>query len=433
MDYNRTGHGSPIIFCANIYVFWNKMLPLWPKLFQFHTNMLLSEKNSVLLHLASLLEENKSEILRQNKRDMDAFPDMDASMKDRLKVDEKKIEGMIRSLHEVASQPDPEGKILYAHTREDGLKIENRTVPFGKILIIYESRPDVTIEAAATAFKAGNRILLKGGKESYNTNTCLTGLWQQALSDNGVAETYVKYLNLSHAETQKLIEENTHRVDLIIPRGGEKLITFVQKNATVPVIVSGRGNNFLYVDADCDFDMAIRIVLNGKKRISVCNALDKVLIDENLPDIKQKINQLVQKLKLENIEITGDEKVGDLSGEIKKNTDETVLFEEFLAPKIHISLVKDMPEAINVINRYSGGHSATIVTHNAARADTFMQKVDCAAVYCNASTRFTDGGQFGVGAEIAISTQKLHFRGPLGAQELVTNKWFVYGKGHTRD
>jgi len=193
-----------------------------------------------------------------------AFPNMDDSMKDRLKVDEQKIDAMIRSLEEVAKQPDPEGKTIYEFVREDGLRIINRTVPFGTILIIYESRPDVTIEAAATAFKAGNRILLKGGKESLHTNSLLTRLWQEALTINGVDATYVDYLNLSREETRQLIRENSHKVDLIIPRGGEGLIKLVQENASVPVIVSGRGNNFLYIDEDVDFEMAIRLVINGK-------------------------------------------------------------------------------------------------------------------------------------------------------------------------
>lgn len=395
--------------------------------------MVISPKNSVLLGLADLLNKNKSEILLKNELDMDSFSDMDESMKDRLKVDEKKVDGMIRSLREVAEQDDPEGKILYDFTREDGLRVVNRSVPFGTILIIYESRPDVTIEAAATAFKAGNRILLKGGKESFHTNTYLTELWQQSLSENGFDTDFVEYLNLSHNETQKLIKENTHNVDIIIPRGGENLINFVTEYSSVPVIVSGRGNNFMYVDDNCDAETAAQLIINGKKRISVCNALDKVLVNENLPELAEKISDFVSQLQSKGIEVWGDKKAVSVCNRIREINDEAILFEEFMAPKIYFSLVSDMIEAVNLINRYSGGHSAIIVTRDQSKADAFMQKVDCAAVYHNASTRFTDGGQFGVGAEIAISTQKLHFRGPLGTQELVTNKWFVYGNGHTRE
>lgn len=395
--------------------------------------MVITSKNKVLLSLAGLLDKYRPEILLKNQLDMDSVSDLDASMKDRLKVDESKVDGMIRSLQEVASQSDPEGKVLYEHTREDGLHIINKTVPFGTILIIYESRPDVTIEAAATAFKAGNRILLKGGRESLNTNSFLAELWQQALKENGFDKNFIEYLNISREETQKLIKENSRDVDLIIPRGGDALINFVTENSSVPVIISGRGNNFIYVDNESDADMAIKLILNGKQRISVCNAIDKVLINRNLPDLQKHIDDFVVQLNNKEIELYGPDEIARLNGKIKRENNPSVLCEEFLAPKIYLALVSDIDEAIGMVNRYSGGHSSVIVTTNSHKADKFMKEVDCAAVYHNASSRFTDGGQFGVGAEIAISTQKIHFRGPLGAQELVTNKWFVHGKGQIRE
>lgn len=391
------------------------------------------QKNKVLLRLSDILQQNRLRIIDANLLDRNALIAPDESMEDRLKVDDTKIDGMSRSLKEVAQMDEPVGKLLYDFTREDGLHIENRTVPFGTILIIYESRPDVTIEAAATAFKAGNRILLKGGKEAFHTNSLLTQLWKDALSENDVDNGFVEYLHLTHNETQKLIVENSHKVDLIIPRGGENLIKFVVDNATVPVIISGRGNNFLFVDVDSDFEMAVRIILNGKSRISVCNALDKVLIDGNLPNLKERVDHLVKELKTNNIEVLGNNKISCLNADIIEVDDDKILFEEFLAPKIYLTTVLGLDEAINIINKYCGRHSSTIVTNNKDHAYKFMEKVDCAAVYHNASTRFTDGGQFGVGGEIAISTQKLHFMGPLGAQQLVTNKWFIYGKGHTRN
>lgn len=223
------------------------------------------------------------------------------------------------------------------------------------------------------------------------------------------------------------------KADLIIPRGGERLIRFVQENASVPVIISGRGNNFLYVESDVDFDMAIGLILNGKRRISVCNAIDKVIIDKKLPDLEEKINSLATVLLEKGIEVWGNSEIVAFSDKVKEENNAATLCEEYLAPKLYLTLADDITGAIGMINNYSGGHSAVIVTHNRSKADQFMQQVDCAAVYHNASSRFTDGGQFGVGAEIAISTQKLHFRGPLGAQELVTNKWFVYGEGHIRE
>jgi glutamate-5-semialdehyde dehydrogenase len=390
-------------------------------------------KNSVLSKLSELIKEKEQAIIDANNLDIETFPEMDESMKDRLKVDKKKIGDMIKSLEEVTAQDDPEGKELYNFTRKDGLHIVNKTVPFGTILIIYESRPDVTIEAAATAFKAGNKILLKGGKESLNTNTLLTELWQKALSDNNVDKNYVEYLNLSHSETQKLIKENTRKVDLIIPRGGERLIQFVLNNSSVPVIVSGRGNNFLFIDDNVDFEMATQLVINGKKRISVCNAIDKVLIHRSMNNIQERIKFLVKNLKENGIDVWGNSEITKICNEIKEENDVATLCEEYLAPKLYVSLVDDLKEAIEMINQYSGGHTAVIATNNQENAYKFMQEVDCAAVYHNASSRFTDGGQFGVGAEIAISTQKLHFRGPLGSQELVTNKWFVYGEGHIRE
>ena len=306
-------------------------------------------------------------------------------------------------------------------------------MPFGTILIIYESRPDVTIEAAATAFKAGNHILLKGGKEARQTNLLLTALWQQALTEQNIKTDYIQYLDLSREDTQRLIRENSHRVDLIIPRGGEGLIQFVRENASVPVIVSGRGNNFLYVDDRSDFEMAVQLILNGKKRVSVCNAIDKVLLHKDLDKLAEKLSTLVTHLTEKGIEVWGNKKIASLCNGIKIENDAATLCEEYLAPKLYLSLVGGIDDAIDMINRYSGGHTAVIVTSDAAKAAEFMEQVDCAAVYHNASSRFTDGGQFGVGAEIAISTQKLHFRGPLGAQELVTNKWFVYGDGHVRE
>lgn len=390
-------------------------------------------KNNVLFTLAALLETNREKIIEANEADVQAFPNMDASMKDRLKVDDRKIDGMIRSLEEVATMADPEGRILYEFERPDELRILNRTVPFGTILIIYESRPDVTIEAGATAFKAGNKILLKGGKEAFHTNSLLTALWQEALQQNGVDKHWVEYLNLTRAETQQLIKENTRNVHLIIPRGGEGLIQFIRENATVPVIVSGRGNNFLYVDEASDFEMAVQLVLNGKSRISVCNAIDKVLLHKNLPNLKVKLNGLIDQLAQKGIVAWGHREVAQFDERIQVEENEATLYEEYLAPKLYLALVDDMGEAIGMINQYSGGHTAVIVTSNAVKANRFMQEVDCAAVYHNASSRFTDGGQFGVGAEIAISTQKLHFRGPLGANELVTNKWFVYGNGQIRE
>lgn len=395
--------------------------------------MALKSKDNVLLSLARLLDENRTNIISKNEIDMTTISKGDVSMKERLIIDEEKIDGMIRSLHEVASQEDPVGKVLYEHTREDGLYITNKTVPFGTILIIYESRPDVTIEAAATAFKAGNKILLKGGRESLNSNLILTSLWQQSLTDNDFDNEFVQYLNISREDTQELIKNNTNNIDLIIPRGGDTLINFVTQNSSVPVIVSGRGNNFIYIDSEANIDIATQLIINGKQRISVCNAIDKVLVNRNIPNLSEIINTFVAALKVANIETYSNRETASLNNALIENNSVEVKYEEFLAPKIYFMLVDNIEQAISIINKYSGGHSAVIATTDIEKATLFMQNVDCATVYHNASSRFTDGGQFGVGAEIAISTQKTHFRGPLGTQELVTNKWFIHGNGHVRD
>jgi glutamate-5-semialdehyde dehydrogenase len=389
--------------------------------------------NMILENLARLLAENKEQIIEANKLDIAACPKEDEVIYDRLKVDETKIEKMIASVKSLISAPNPVGKTISSHTREDNLKIENKTVPFGTILIIYEARPDVSIEAAIIALKAGNKILLKGGKEARNTNLFLAELWNKALEEAAADVDIVKYLDISREETQKLICGETEKFDVVIPRGGETLIDFVVKNSKAPVIISGRGNNFAYIDASADFEMALNIVLNGKSRLSVCNALDKVLINANLPDFETKLNRLIKALLDANIEVIGDGTVVNLTNQnVELIENEEIWYEEFLAAKIVIGTLLTTEEAIDTINKYSGGHSATIITDNQENAEEFMTKTDCAAVYHNASTRFTDGGEFGLGAEIAISTQKLHFRGPLGAEHLLTNKWFVYGDGQIR-
>ncbi len=394
--------------------------------------MQTAQKNNVLRRLKALIAENSQALQAANARDLAACDSTDQALYDRLKVDANKIAGMIQAIDAVMALPDPEGTVLYEHTREDGLHIENRQVPFGTILIIYESRPDVTVEAAITAFKAGNRTLLKGGKEARHSNLLLTDLWRQALQDNAVDPDFVQYLQMDRAQTRIMIESGQPHFDLVIPRGGDRLIEFVQRHSAAPVLVSGRGNNFLYIHSGADADMATAIAVNGKQRLSVCNALDKILIDAQWPDLSEKVNALFTALKQAGLRIYADEALRQWLPEAHPIPGARMWDEEFLSENIMLGQVPDVNAAIEAINRHSGGHSASIVTADKAIAEQFQQAVDCAAVYHNASTRFTDGGQFGLGAEIAISTQKLHFRGPLGLSELVTNKWFVNGDGHIR-
>lgn len=382
--------------------------------------------------MASLVVENASLIVSENKKDLFELQSDESALIDRLKVDFKKVSLMAESLLSVANLPDPEGRVIYRHTHKNGLKIVNKLVPFGTILIIYESRPDVTVEAAASALKAGNRVLLKGGKEARSTNICLAALWKRALELNGVDSNYIKYLDYDRDSTKKLIKGEIDRAHLIVPRGGEELIGFIRENSSIPVISGGKGNNFLFIHKEADFEMANKVILNGKSRIGVCNALDKVLIDNRVPNACNNIVTLIEILSNAGITVFGNSKIGQISELVSVVNEEDILGIEFLSKKIYLQLVNGTSEAVELINKFSGGHSAVIITSDKKEAERFMKDVDCAAVYHNASTRFTDGGEFGMGAEMAVSTQKLHFRGPVGVSQLVTNKWFIIGNGQTR-
>jgi glutamate-5-semialdehyde dehydrogenase len=340
---------------------------------------------------------------------------------------------MIKAIQEVRDQEDPVGQTISDLTLDSGLKVTNKTAPFGTILIIYESRPDVTIEAAVLAFKTNNKILLKGGKEAVNSNIILEKCWHQALEENGLSKDWIKLLHLKREETQDFLKNPPEKIDLIVPRGGERLIKFVKDNATCAVLISGRGNNFLYVAEDADWLKAVKVIVNAKTdKISGCNALDKVLIDKNIPEYEKKIQELETMLHKLGVDILVDENVSEILPNETQVKDNNVWYEEFLAMKIMLAEVNNEDNAIDMINKYSGGHSAAIITEDKELAKKFMQQVDSAAVYHNASTRFTDGGQMGVGAELAISTDKLHHRGPLGLKQLVTNKYYVFGDGHIR-
>ncbi|WP_255575931.1 glutamate-5-semialdehyde dehydrogenase [Aestuariivivens sp. NBU2969] len=397
-----------------------------------NTLLSIEKRNAVLLQMAELLEKERNVIIDINKTDLDAYTGNDISMYDRLKVDDAKVDEMINAVTHLASQDDPVGVERFRFKHDNGMQVYNKTASFGTILIIYESRPDVTVEAAGIAFKSGNKILLKGGKESLKSNLKIVELWHQALKHNGASTDWVEYLQFNRAETQTFLEKPTQKVDLIVPRGGEHLIAFVQQHASCPVIVSGRGNNFVYVHEEADLDMALKIIVNAKTaKISACNALDKVLIDENLPNKSEFIRTLISKLKVFNVEIMGGKKVSEYEG-VDLIPSKDIWYEEFLDYKIVIGEIASNEAAIAKINKYSGGHSASIITTNEAEAKLFMENVDTAAVYHNASTRFTDGGQLGLGGELAISTDKLHQRGPIGLQHLVTNKWYVHGNGQIR-
>lgn len=396
-----------------------------------NTLLSIKKRNAVLLKMAVLLEQERQAIIDINKVDLDSYNGDDISMFDRLKVDDAKVDEMIKSVTHLASQEDPVGVERFSFKHDNGMQVYNKTASFGTVLIIYESRPDVTVEAAGIAFKSGNKILLKGGKESLRSNLKIVELWHQALQEDDASTDWVEYLQFNRTETQAFLEQPTQRVDLIVPRGGERLIAFVKQHATCPVIISGRGNNFVYVHKEADVDIALDVIMNGKSKISACNAVDKVLIDENLPNKTEFVERLISKLKNSKIEVLGDKTISK-AHHLDGITSDDIWYEEFLDYKILIGEIASNQETIAMINKFSGGHSSSIITHNEGEAKTFMENVDTAAVYHNASTRFTDGGQLGLGGELAISTDKLHQRGPIGLQHLVTNKWYVHGNGQIR-
>lgn len=377
-----------------------------------------SKINEVLLEMAHQIDSQRRELIKTNEIDIENCGKNDKSLYDRLFINDAKVNNMIDALHQLINKTSPLGKKLYAFKHENGLSISNQTVPFGTILIIYESRPDVTVEATATALKSGNKILLKGGKEARKSNLFLHSCWINALQKIGLNEDWIRFLDMDRVSLQNYLKTPDTNIDLIIPRGGEQLIAYVKSVAQCPVLVSGRGNNFLYVAETANLEMAMSIIVQSKiSKISACNALDKVLVHEKVPE--KFMEQLIIKLQQEEVEII-------------QNPDEDTWMEEFLDKKIVLETVRNLEDAMNLINKFSGKHSATIISENEDEVDTFMQEVDCAAVYHNASTRFTDGYQFGLGAEMAISTGKLHHRGPLGIEQLVTNKWIIKGNGQTR-
>lgn len=390
-------------------------------------------KDKVLDSMMKIIDRERSNIIAENKKDLDAFNKDDQALYDRLVVNEAKVDGMIQAIKEVKEQDDPVDREISNRTLDSGLHIVNKTAPFGTIMIIYESRPDVTIEAAVLAFKANNKIYLKGGKEAKNSNIILEKCWHEALEENGLSKDWIKLMFTDRTETREFLQNPPVQLDLIVPRGGERLIQFVKDHAQCAVLVSGRGNNYLYVAEDANWEKAVKVIINAKTdKISGCNALDKVLIDKNIPNYEAKLKELQTVLKDANVNILVDEKVGTILTDEEKIPSEDTWYEEFLALKIVLAEADGIDGVIEKINQYSGGHSASIITEDQEKASKFMEQIDSAAVYHNASTRFTDGGQMGVGAELAISTDKLHHRGPLGLKQLVTNKYYVYGDGHIR-
>jgi len=389
-------------------------------------------KNILLNKMANAIELNAEDIILKNKIDYTYAKEnnIDNAMLDRLLLDKKRIKAMADSLRQIATLTDPVGKILDGWVNEDGLQISKISVPIGVIGIIYESRPNVTSDAAALCFKSGNGCVLKGGKEAQESNTIIASIMQGVLEENGVEKSAISLLPDSSREgVAKLIKEDKY-VDLIIPRGGSGLIRYVNDNATVPVIKHDKGLCHTYVDAEANIEKAIKIALNAKvQRPGVCNSMETLLVDYSIADDvlpKFKIAFDAAQTKLKGCDITSEIiEVKDRAGDEEFNT-------EYLANILNIKVVNGVHEAINHISQYGSGHSEAIITENYTTAQRFLNEVDAATVYVNASTRFTDGGAFGFGAEVGISTNKLHARGPMGISELTTYKFIIRGDGHIR-
>ncbi len=396
------------------------------------SNISTSEKNKALEIMAKALIENAKDILEANEIDIENARNKGTSeaMLDRLILNIDRIKSMSNGLLQVASLEDPVGEITSVVTRPNGLQIGKKRVPLGVIGIIYEARPNVTCDAVGLCIKSGNATILRGGSEAINSNKAIVKVLKKALKETMLPSECIQLVEDTSRETATAMMRLNEYIDVLIPRGGAGLIKSVVQNATVPVIETGTGNCHVYVDRNSDLEMAKAIVINAKtSRPAVCNAEEKLLIHKEIA--KEFLPIIVKELRDKNVEIRGDQNSINIINDIILANEEDY-YKEYLDYIICIKIVKDIDEAIAHINKYGSGHSEAIITNDYNNSQKFHQKVDAAAVYVNASTRFTDGEEFGFGAEIGISTQKLHARGPMGLKELTTNKYIIFGNGQIR-
>lgn len=390
------------------------------------------EKNEALSKIADALEENSAYIIEENKKDIEngRKNGMSESLIDRLSLDEKRIKGIADAVRKIVSLPDVVGEVVEGTKRPNGLLIEKVRTPLGVIAVIYEARPNVTADAAALCLKTGNCVILRGGKEAFNSNKAIADTMRKAISAAGLPEDAILLVENTTRESATALMTMNKYVDVLIPRGGAGLIKACVENSTVPVIETGTGNCHVYVDEFADVQMAVEIIYNAKvSRPSVCNACESLVIHKNI--LERAMPVISERLQSAGVKIHADEKSIKYIPEAIPATQEDYS-KEYLDYEISVKTVETIDEAILHIAENTTGHSECIVTENYNNARKFMAEVDAAAVYVNASTRFTDGGEFGFGAEIGISTQKLHARGPLGLRELTTNKYLVYGNGQVR-
>ncbi len=396
------------------------------------SNLSTNEKNEALNKMADALLKNMSDIISANEIDVENAKNKGTkeSMLDRLRLNEDRIKSMSNGLLQVASLKDPIGEVSSIITRPNGLQIGKKSVPLGVIGIIYEARPNVTCDAVGLCIKSGNTTILRGGSEAINSNKKIVEILKKALEETSLPIDCIQLIEDTNRETVKEMMRLNEYLDVLIPRGGAGLIKTVVENATVPVIETGTGNCHVYVDKNCDMNMAKEIVINAKtSRVAVCNSEEKLLVHEDIA--KEFVPMIVNELRERSVEVRGDNKSIEIVNDIILATEEDY-YKEYLDYIICIKIVRDIDEAIEHINKYGSRHSEAIVTNDYSNSLKFHQRVDAAAVYINASTRFTDGEEFGFGAEIGISTQKLHARGPMGLKELTTNKYIIFGNGQIR-
>lgn len=389
-------------------------------------------RDKALNEIAASLREKTDFIIGENGKDIEAAKrnGMSSSMLDRLSLDAQRIENIAAAVENIVSLPDPLGRVLSGEVRPNGMKIEKVTVPLGVIAVIFEARPNVTVDAAALCLKSGNSVILRGGKEAINSNKAMALVMREALENAGLPRDCIQLVEDTSRDSATALMKMNSYVDVLIPRGGAGLIRACVENSTVPVIETGTGNCHIYVDKDADISKAVRIVYNAKtSRPSVCNACESLVIHESAA--KKMLSLIKVALDDKNVVIHGDERCAELIPDVIPATEEDFA-KEYLGYEISVKVVSDINEAVAHIMEYSSGHSECIVTENYSAAKFFTENVDAAAVYVNASTRFTDGGEFGFGAEIGISTQKLHARGPLGLPELTTVKYIITGDGQIR-
>ncbi len=391
-----------------------------------------ADKNRGLLAVAEELVSQQEMILEENAKDVEAAKTkgIKQSLIDRLSLSEKRIADMAEGLRQIAALDDPVGEVLYMKTRPNGLRIGQKRVPLGVVGIIYESRPNVTADAFGLCFKTGNAAILRGGSDAIHSNQAIVRAVKGALRKEKLSQDLILLVEDTSREVAGEMMKMHGGIDVLIPRGGAGLIANVVENSTVPVIETGTGNCHIYVDASADIRMAAEIIENAKtQRLGVCNACESLVIHSGI--IAEALPQIVGRLKAHNVEIRGDERACALSADIIPATEED-WGTEYLDAIISVKTVDSIDEAITHINRYNTGHSESIITKDYDNALKFQDEIDAAAVYVNASTRFTDGFEFGFGAEIGISTQKLHARGPMGLEALTTTKYIVFGNGQIR-